>query len=133
MICLDNNLLSDYLAGEASAKEFLEPYADEVWCVSAVVQYEAMMGAFYGHIPGTISDVEAATAEFEKVAVTERTVREATALQEELSDHGIQLEARDALIAGSALEVGAALATEDGGLHDAGSTGLIDVLAYERS
>lgn len=133
MISFDNNLLSDYLAGEPAAREFLEPVADEVWCVSSVVLYEAMMGAFYGHIDATPESVRRATTEFERADVSEQTAERAVQLQQDLRDHGQQLEARDALIAGSAVEIGATLATEDSGLRDAGETGLLDVLAYDSS
>lgn len=133
MICFDNVLLSDYLAGEPAAREFLEPYADELWCVSSIVLYEAMMGALYGHIDGPVDAVTSATAEFETADVSDRTARNAVQLQADLQEHGQQLEARDALIAGSAVEVGGRLATEDGTLRAAGETGLLDVLDYDRS
>ncbi len=131
MICFDNVLLSDYLAGEPGAREFLEPHSDELWCVSSVVLYEAMMGALYGHIDGSVDAVASATAEFETADVSERTARTAAQLQRDLQDHGHQLEARDALIAGSTVEVGGQLATADGTLRAAGEIGLVDVLEYD--
>lgn len=133
MICFDNVLLSDYLTGEPEAKEFLEPHADDVWCVSSVVLYEAMMGALYGHVDGSVDAVRNATTEFETADVSDRTARNAVQLQERLQDLGHQLEARDALIAGSTVEVGGRLATEDATLRAAGETELLDVVEYEPS
>jgi len=132
MICFDNNLLSDYLVGEPSAEEYLRQYEDEIWCVCSITLYEAMMGAFYGHIDGTTDSVIEAIEDFEKADVSDKTARHAVNIQEELQSHGHQLEARDALIAGSAVEVGGALATEDDGLVTAGEEGVLDVIEYER-
>lgn len=92
-----------------------------------------MMGALYGHIDGSVDTVTTATAEFETADVSDRTARNAVQLQADLQEHGHQLEARDALITGSAVEVGGQLATADGTLRAAGEMGLLDVLEYDTS
>jgi predicted nucleic acid-binding protein len=130
MLALDNNLLSDYLNGETSAKRFLTEYEDEPWAVASVTLYEAYIGVVHGYIDATLEDVRRATATFEELPVTAMTAYEAARLQEALMREGIQLGAVDALIAASANEAGATLATNDRTLWRA-TTG-VDIAEYRR-
>lgn len=114
MLVLDNNLLSDYLDGKDAARGFLVQYDDEAWAVSSIVLYEALMGSVHGYIGGSPDEIRRAiTASMEVLDVTERTAAEAAALQEELLDGGVPADHPDALIAASAREHGATLATAE--------------------
>jgi len=112
MLVLDNNLLSDYLDGTDAARQFLLQYDDEVWAVSAIVLYEAYMGAVHGYIDGSPDRIrQAVTTSMDVLAVTDRTADEAATLQEELMSRGVPADHPDALIAASAQEHGGVFAT----------------------
>lgn len=114
MLALDNNLLSDYLAGEDAAREFLLQYEREAWAVPSIVLYEAYMGCIHGYIDGSPETVEqAVTSSMEVLDVTEQTASEAATLQVELQNRGVPADHPDALIAASAREHGATFATAE--------------------
>lgn len=60
MLCLDNNLLSDYLDGKEEAREFLKQYESEPWAVSNIVVFEAYMGVIHGYIDGDVETIRQA-------------------------------------------------------------------------
>lgn len=114
MLVLDNNLLSDYLAGEDAARRFLVRYEQEGWGVPSIVLYEAYMGCIHGYIDGSPERVKrAVTSSMEVLEITEQTASEAATLQAELRDRGVPADHPDALIAASAREHGAAFATAE--------------------
>lgn len=114
MIVFDNNVLSEYLDGEPTARSFLERYEGEGWAVSSVVLYEAYMGSVHGYIDGSPESIrQAVTASMDVLSVTERTAREAKKLQEELMERGVPADHPDALIAATAREYGAKFATAE--------------------
>lgn len=132
MLALDNNLLSDYLSGEESARQFLLDYEDEPWAVASVTLYEAFMGANYGYITGTIDDIWRATDDFERLSFTPETARRAGELQQAVMDSGAQLGAVDAMTAAAADEVGATIATNDKTFWKPEVTAHLDVAKYHR-
>ena len=114
MLVLDNNLLSDYLAGEDAARRFLVRYEQEAWGVPSIVLYEAYMGCIHGYIDGSPERVKrAVTSSMEVLEITEQTASKAATLQAELRDRGVPADHPDALIAASAREHGAAFATAE--------------------
>jgi len=114
MLFLDNTILSDYLSGTDSARQFLEQYEQEVWAVSAIALYEAYMGCAHGYIDATPATVrQAVTASMTVVDVTQQTAAEAEAMQQELLDLGLPADSPDILIAASAREHGGTFATAD--------------------
>lgn len=114
MLCLDNNLLSDYLDGSEDARRFLENYEDEPWVVSNVVLYEAFMGSIHGYIGGDVPTIrQAVTSSMDVLDVTERTAVEAADLQNELLSRGVPADHPDSLIAANAREHGATFATAE--------------------
>lgn len=117
MIAFDNNLLSDYLNGEESAEEFLTQYENEAWAVASITVYEACMGVVYGYIDATLGELCEAIGAFEELPITAATAFEAARLQGTVMENGIQLGPVDALVAASADEAGATLATNDGTLR----------------
>jgi tRNA(fMet)-specific endonuclease VapC len=132
MLCVDTNLLGDYLDGVDDAKAFLEGYETEPWAVPSLVLFEAYMGALYGRPRGTIADVYAATREFEVLDIGDETVLRAARLQRDLKTSGVELESIDALLVASADERGATFATNDGTLLEPAVRERLDVVEYPR-
>jgi tRNA(fMet)-specific endonuclease VapC len=114
MLVFDNNLLSDYLDGTDSARQFLQQYEQEAWAVPSIVLYEAYMGSVHGYIDGSPSVIrQAVTASMDVLDVTAETADEAADLQDELLGRGVPADHPDALIAASAREHGGMFATAE--------------------
>lgn len=105
MLVLDNDLLSDYLDGTDSARQFLSQYEEDVWAVPSIVLYEAYMGSIHGYIDGSPETIRhAITTSMDVLDVTEQTADTAASLQDELLSRGVPADHPDALIAASARE-----------------------------
>jgi len=103
MLVFDNNLLSDYLDGTDSARQFLKQYEQVAWAVPSIVLYEAYMGSVHGYIGASPSLIrQAVTASMEVLDVTAETADTAADLQDELLNRGVPAAHPDALIAASA-------------------------------
>ena len=114
MLLLDNTILSDYLAGVDTARQFLEQYEQEVWAVSSIVLYEAYMGCVHGYIDATPAMVrQAVNTSMTVIDVTQQTAAEAETLQQELLELGAPADSPDVLIAAAAREHGGTFATAD--------------------
>jgi len=114
MLVFDNNLLSDYLDGKASARQFLRQYENQAWAVPSIVLYEAYMGCVHGYIDGTPAEIrQAVTTAMDVLPVTNRTADEAVSLQEELLSRGVPADHPDTLIAATAREHGGTFATAE--------------------
>jgi tRNA(fMet)-specific endonuclease VapC len=114
MLVFDNNLLSDYLDGTDSARQFLTQYEQEAWAVPSIVLYEAYMGSVHGYIDGSPSLIrESVTASMEILDVTAETADAAADLQNELLSRGVPADHPDALMAASAREHGGTFATAE--------------------
>jgi predicted nucleic acid-binding protein len=114
MLLLDNTILSDYLAGVDTARQFLEQYEQEVWAVSSIVLYEAYMGCVHGYIDATPAMIrQAVNTSMTVVDVTQQTAAEAESLQQELFELGVPADSPDILIAATAREHGGTFATAD--------------------
>lgn len=132
MLCLDNNLLSDYLEGWSTARRFLEEYEAEPWVVSNVVVYEAFMGTIHGHIGGDVATIrQAITSSMDVLDVTEQTAVEAADLQEQLLDRGVPADHPDTLIAANAREHGAKFATAEKHFWKTEVQDVLDVAEYD--
>lgn len=132
MLVLDNNLLSDYLDGTATARAFLEQHERDEWAVSTIVLYEALMGSVHGYIdasPGTLR--QAITTSMNVLAVTESTAVEAATLQQELAASGLPADHPDVLIAASAREHGGTLATAEKHFWKDDVRDVLSVAAYD--
>ena len=123
MLCFDTNLLGDYLDGVDAARTFLEEYETEPWAVPSLVLFEAYMGA--------VDDVDAATREFEVLAIGDDTVLRAARIQDELKSAGVELEFVDAILVAAADEHGASFATNDGGILDPAVKERVDIVGRE--
>ena len=114
MLLLDNTILSDYLAGVDTARQFLEQYEQAVWAVSSIVLYEAYMGCVHGYIDATPAMVrQAVNTSMTVDDVTQQTAAEAETLQQELLELGTPADSPDVLIAATAREHGGTFATAD--------------------
>ena len=132
MLVLDNNLLSDYLAGENTARRFLSQYEREEWAVPSIVLYEAYLGSIHGYIDGSPEAIEqAVTASMEVLDVTKETASEAATLQRELQNRGVPADHPDTLIAASAREHGAAFATAEKHFWDDDVQSILSVAEYD--
>lgn len=132
MLCLDNNLLSDYLDGTEAAERFLRQYEHEAWAVSGIVLYEALVGVVHGYIGGDVATVrQAVTSSMDVLDVTERTAVEAADLQRELLARGAPMEHPDVLIAANAREHGATFATAEKGFWNDDVRAVLDIAEYD--
>jgi len=131
MLVLDNNLLSDYLDGKETARQFLEQYEKEAWAAPSIVLYEAYLGCIHGYIDGSPETIKhATTMSMEILPVTERTADEAASLQTELLENGVPADHPDTLIAASAREHGAVFATAERHFWKDDIGSVLDVAKY---
>lgn len=132
MLVLDNNLLSDYLNGTADADAFLTRHEQEEWAVSAIVLYEALIGAVYGHIEAAPETVRAGVeSSMAVLPTTAQTAVEGQMLQRELLDRGAPVGQLDALVAASAREHGGRFATAEKQFWADEVRSVLDVEPYE--
>lgn len=132
MLCLDNNLLSDYLDGSDDARRFLSDHEDEPWAVSSIVLYEALVGVVHGYVGGDVPTVrEAITSSMDVLETTERTAGEAADLQRELLDRGVPADHPDVLVAANAREHGATFATAEKHFWRDEVREVLDVAVYD--
>lgn len=132
MLCLDNNLLSDYLDGRDEAQRFLQQYEDEPWGVSSIVLYEAVLGAIHGYVGGDVPTVhEAITSSMTVFDVTEHTAIKAADLQRDLLSRGVPVDHPDALIAANAREYGGTFATAEKQFWSDDVRDVLDVAVYD--
>lgn len=128
--CFDSTFVIDYLSADDRTAEFLSRVEPADLYVPAAVVYEAYAGEVFAEKPADLPAVKEYLNWAEIVPFTERTCREAATVQEDLLDSGVPLSARDAMIAGSAREVGATLVTEDSDFHVDGVRAVLDVQSY---
>ena len=132
MLLLDNTILSDYLAGVDTARQFLEQYEQAVWAVSSIVLYEAYMGCVHGYIDATPAMVrQAVNTSMTVVDVTQQTAAEAETLQRELLELGVPADSPDILIAATAQEHGGTFATADKHFWEPEIESVLSVAQYD--
>lgn len=132
MLVFDNTLLSDYLDGTDAARQFLQRYEQLVWAVPSLVLYEAYMGCIHGYIDGSPGEIkQAVSTSMDILAVTAQTADEAASLQEELLKRGVPADHPDALIAATAREHGATLATADQHFWKEDVQSVLDIAEYD--
>lgn len=135
MICLDSNLVSDYLTGHEPAKVFLDAHPQEDLVVAATTMVELYMGTLHGHFDGDLDDTREALGwlGLDVLQHDHRTALEAAQLQQQLLDRGTPLSAMDVMIGGVARMNGAALATNDGDFLNDDVRSVLDVIEYDRT
>jgi predicted nucleic acid-binding protein len=130
MNCFDTTFVIDYLSGDRATVEYLEEHSDEEFHVPAVVLHEGIEGTVKGSGSADIHEFVARLG-WTKIAPFGRTTAvEAGRLQKELAENGAQLKPVDAMVAGTASELGATLVTRDSDMKTDGLCEVLDVRGY---
>lgn len=135
MLCLDSNVVSDYLAGHEPARRFLDEHSHEDLVVTAATMVELYMGALYGHFDGDLEDTREAIGwlGLDVLEHDSRTAFESARLQQELMARGAPLAAMDAMIGATIRMNGAVLATNDSDFLNDDVRAVLDVVEYDRN
>ncbi|WP_276301313.1 PIN domain-containing protein [Halorussus lipolyticus] len=132
MKCLDSSVLIAYLEEDETALHYISDHLDEPLYAPSLALFEVYQGAVFGDD----EDEPEVTRQHldwldDILPFTEATALETARLQSELLDEGTPLAPRDAMIAGSAREVGATLVSEDGDLTNDGVKTVMAAESYE--
>jgi len=130
MRCFDSTFVVDYLAGEQRTVDYLEAHADEAFSLPAVVLYEALEGGVKSAGPPEFRATRAHLSWADVAPFGETTAIEAGRLQADLAERGRELNSADAMIGGTARELGATLVTADGDLTNDDVRAILDVDEY---
>lgn len=128
MTVYDSSVLIDYLAGEARAVDYVKSHSDQRAVAPPLVLFEVYRGELYKSGPPDFDAVDAALQWLDTVTENRSQARAAANAQHELQTHGVQLSARDAFIAGIAIQLDETLAVAD---TDFALDGIDDVLAVD--
>lgn len=133
-VCLDNNFVSDYLAGAEYTGAFLSEFGseDEV-LLPTIVWFEALTPAFRTGEGRTLSRVRSALSGFQTADFDVDAAEESAAIRCELLDRGQPLGAPDVLIAGIARSNGAKLVTADAAFDQVPDLAVVNPRADDRS
>lgn len=113
MTLYDSSTLIDYLAGVESVVKYVESHVDERAVAPPLVLFEVYQGEVYKTGPADFDSVDLALSWLTVVDETAEAARRAAELQQELQQRGETLAARDAYIAGTAIQLGERLAVTD--------------------
>lgn len=130
MNCFDTTFVVDYLSGNEATVEYLEEHSDEEFHIPAIVLHEGIDG-----VVKSVGDADiqrfVAQLDWAHVASFGRTTAvEAGRVQRELAEHGAQLKPVDAMIAGTASQLGATLVTRDSDMTREAVREVLDVREY---
>jgi hypothetical protein len=132
MLVVDNNLLSDYLRGRGSAREFLEPFERQVWAVPSIVLYEALNGGIRGYIDGSPDEIHRVITEsFEVLDVTGETAVVVADIQQTLYEQGRPLDHPDALIVATTYQHDATFATAEKSIWNDAVSEFVEIAEYD--
>ena len=130
MKCYDSSFVIDYLDGSRSAIEYLEAHVDEPRYIPSVVLFELYQGELFSRGPPQFERLQHRLGWADPVPFTATTALETGVLLDELATDGRALTPRDAMIAGTARELGATLVTSDGDLTNDELRSVLDVDTY---
>lgn len=130
MKCFDSTFVIDYLAGEQSTVEYLEAHSTEALYIPAIVLYEAFEGGIKSAGPADFQTTLGNLGWADIAPFSERTALEAGRLQDELAAEGHELGSADAMVGGTAHELGAPLVTRDGDFTNSDVKTVLDIEAY---
>lgn len=130
MNCFDSTFVIDYLAGESRTIEYLEPRSTTSLYVPAIVFHEALEGQVKSVGPPEFHELRSSLTWADIAPFDESTAREAATIQSELAEHGRTLKTADAMIAGTARDLGATLVTRDDDLTNDAVRAVLDVETY---
>jgi len=132
MKCLDSSVLIAYLEEDEAALRYISEHLSEPLYAPSLALFEVYQGAVFGDD----EDEPEATRQHldwldDILPFTEATALETARLQSDLVDKGAPLAPRDAMIAGSAQEVGATLVSEEGDLTNESIKTVMAAESYE--
>lgn len=130
MKCFDNTFVVDYLDGKQETIEYLEDCSTESLYIPSIVLYEALEGQVKSAGPANFQQTTSYLTWAEVATFEKTTAREAGNLQEDLSARGRELRSADAMIGGTARELGATLVTADGDFTNDDTKAILDVEEY---
>jgi predicted nucleic acid-binding protein len=130
MNCFDTTFVVDYLSGDEATVEYLEEHTDEEFHVPAVVLHESIEGAVKSSGSADLQEFVARLGWANVAPFGRTTALEAGRVQKELAEHGAQLKPVDAMIAGTASELGATLVTRDSDMTREPVREVLDVRTY---
>jgi predicted nucleic acid-binding protein len=130
MKCFDSTFVVDYLSGEPSTIEYLEARSTGALYLPAIVVYEAFEGGVKSAGPAGFRETLGNLAWADIAPFGEATALEAGRLQDELAAEGRELGSADAMIGGTARELGAPLVTRDTDFTNAEADGVLDIETY---
>ncbi len=130
MNCFDTTFVIDYLSGDEATIEYLEEHSEEEFHVPAVVLHEGIEGVIKSSGPADIQEFVARLGWANVAPFGRTTAVEAGRVQEKLAENGAQLKAVDAMVAGTASELGATLVTRDSDMTKDGVRRVLGVQEY---
>jgi predicted nucleic acid-binding protein len=130
MNCFDTTFVIDYLSGEEATVEYLEEHSDEEFHVPAVVLHEGIDGVVKSAGDADIQEFVARLGWAKVAPFGRRTAIEAGRVQKKLAENGAQLKPVDAMVAGTASQLGATLVTRDSDMTTDAVRGILDVREY---
>lgn len=128
MTLYDSSVLIDYLAGDEAVKEYVASPVDDRAIAPPLILFEVYQGEVFKTGPPDFEAVNLALSWVTVVDVTAGVARSAAELQATLQRQGEPLAARDAFIAGAALELDERLAVAD---SDFAVEGISDIIEIE--
>lgn len=127
MTLYDSSVLIDYLAGRDEAVTYIESHPDERAVAPPLVLFEIYQGEVFKTGPTDFAAVDGALEWVTIVDETAAFARAAGEIQDELRHSGEPLAARDAFIAGAAVELDERLVAADTDFDVAGLSDILDV------
>lgn len=116
MKVLDTSFLVDYEHGVEATKEYLLSNRDDEFVVPAPAHTEYLLGDVHSTRETDLAETNHELSWATVHSVGQRTSRFAAEIAEEVGPQGPQLTAVDALVAGTARELGASVVASDGDL-----------------
>lgn len=113
MTFLDSSVIIDYLDGVEAVVEYIDEMTQGPYFTSAICVYEVVMGPVKSPAPVSIPDERHEFAWVRSLPLNETIALEAARMQDDLTDAGFQMPARDVLIAATARSTGDALVVRD--------------------
>jgi predicted nucleic acid-binding protein len=131
MKVLDATFAIDYEYGIKATERYLTDHADEAFIMPAPTFLEVLLGEV--HYEGITTDLIAAREELgwaDIKPVTEETATQAAQVADEIGSQGPQLTMPDAVVAGTARELGAPVVSYDSDLTHDEIKKVVDVEEY---
>lgn len=127
MTFLDSSVIIDYLDDVDDAIRFVDEEATAPYFTAAVCVHEVLMGPVKSREATRLSEERAAFDWVRSLPLDETIAMEANRIQDELTDAGVEMPTRDALIAATARSTGDVLVVADADFETAPLERFLDV------